>query len=198
MIELVAVGIGGGLQVVKGPEPEFHGGRERAGAGAGTLGSDAAQVVNPLFELRKEQLVGHGNGKLQALHRLRALVGGFELRVHPFLSEEARAILRDSVAAHEADGFPHHVGAVTGVPELAGRAKDVSQGIEDDKLQERVLAKLGEPILVPLPFGLGGKRQVLDGVGMHRGQSLVSRAARQLPRGHVFILVLLQRVELVE
>ena len=45
---------------------------------------------NPLLELREEQLVGHRDGKLQALHGFRAFVSGFELRIHPFLAEEAR------------------------------------------------------------------------------------------------------------
>ena len=39
--------------------------------------------------------------------------------VHPLVAEEAGAVFGDAVAAHEADGFAHHVGAVAGVPELA-------------------------------------------------------------------------------
>ena len=94
--------------------------------------SDAMRrhLGNPLPVLREEQLVGHGERELETLHGLRAFVGGFELGVHPLLAQEARAILRDAVAAHEADGFAHHVGAVAGVPELAGGAEDVGLRIE--------------------------------------------------------------------
>ena len=63
--------------------------------------------------------------KLAALHGLGPFVGGLELRVHPLVAEEARAILGDAVAAHQADGLAHHVGAVAGVPQLAGRAEHV-------------------------------------------------------------------------
>ncbi len=93
---------------------------------------------DPLLELREEQLVRHGDGELQALHGFRAFVGGFELRVHPFLAEESGAIFRDAVATHEADGFAHHVGAVAGVPELARGAEDVGQRVEQGELNQRV------------------------------------------------------------
>ena len=138
VVELRAVGVGGGLDMLERPEPELHGGGERAGAGAGPVGGDAPHFGNPILELREEQLVGHGDGKLQALHGFRSFVGGFELGIHPFLAEESGTILRDAVTAHEADGFAHHVRAVAGVPELARRAKDIGQRIEHGKLHQRI------------------------------------------------------------
>ena len=88
VVELGAVGVGGVLQMVEGPEPELHGGGQRAGAGAGTLGGDAAHLGDPLLELGQEQLVGHGDGELEALDGFGAFVGGLELGVHPFLAQE--------------------------------------------------------------------------------------------------------------
>ena len=142
VVKLGAVGIRGGLHMLQRPKPEFHRRAERASAGAGAVGGDAFHFGNPLLELGEEQRVGHGDGKLQSLHRLRAFVGGFELRVHPFLAEETGAILREAVAAHEADGFAHHVRAVAGVPKLAGGAKDVGQRIELGELGERTFNRL--------------------------------------------------------
>ena len=97
----------------------------------GRFAGQPAHLGDPLLELREEQLVRHGDGKLQTLHGFRAFVGGFQLRIHPFLAEEAGAILRDAVAAHEADGFAHHVRAVAGVPEFARGAKHIGQRIEN-------------------------------------------------------------------
>ena len=68
----------------------------------------AAQVRNT----REKNLAGHRHGKLAALHRLRPLVGRLELGVHPLVSEEARAVLGDSVSADQAHRLPHDVGAV--------------------------------------------------------------------------------------
>ena len=82
------------------------------------------------LELRQEQVVGHGDAELAALDGFGTFVGGFELRVHPLVAEEAGAVLGDAVAAHQADGFAHHVRAVAGVPELAGGAEDVGDAIE--------------------------------------------------------------------
>ena len=56
--------------------------------------------------------------QLAPLHGFGTFIGGFELRIHPLVAEEAGAIFGDAVAAHQADGFAHHVGAMTGVPEL--------------------------------------------------------------------------------
>jgi hypothetical protein len=67
-----------------------------------------AHLADPFAELRQEQLVGHGDAELAPLHGFGAFVGGFELRVHPLVSQEAGAILGDAVAAHQADGFAHH------------------------------------------------------------------------------------------
>ena len=150
VVELGAIGVGGGLQVVERPEPELHGGGQGAGAGAGALGGDARHLGNPLPVLREEQLVGHGERELETLHRFGAFVGGFELGVHPLLAQEARAILRDAVAAHEADGFAHHVGAVAGVPELAGGAEHVGLRIEQHELHQRIGLQARRALLVAL------------------------------------------------
>ena len=92
----------------------------------------------PGAELGEEDLGGHGDGELAALHGFGTFVGGFELRVHPLVGEEAGAIFGDAVAAHEADGLAHHVGAVAGVPELGGGAEDVGFGVFENELHERV------------------------------------------------------------
>ena len=65
----------------------------------GCLRGDRAQLGDPRAEQREEDLVGHGHRELAALHRLGALVGGLELGVHPFVAEEAGAVLGDAVAA---------------------------------------------------------------------------------------------------
>ena len=111
---------------------------ERAGAGAGPVGSNPPHLGNPILELREEQLVGHGDGKLQSLHRFRSFVSRFELGIHPLLAEESRTIFRNAVTAHEADGLAHHVRAVAGVPELARRTQNVGQRIEQGKFHQRV------------------------------------------------------------
>ena len=59
-------------------------------------------------------------------------------RIHPLVAEEAGAVFGDAVAAHQADGFAHHAGAVAGVPELGGGAEDVGDGIEEGELDQRV------------------------------------------------------------
>ena len=105
---------------------------------SGLLRGDRAKVGDPRAEEREEDLVGHRDRDLAALDGLGALVGGLELGVHPFLPEESGAILGDAVTAHEADGFAHHRGAMAGVPELGGGAKDVGLGVEDEVLDERV------------------------------------------------------------
>ena len=89
-------------------------------------------------ELGEEDFAGHGDGQLAALHGFGTFVGGLELRVHPLVGEETGAIFGDAVAAHQADGFAHHVGAVAGVPELGGRAEDVGFGILEDVLHEGI------------------------------------------------------------
>jgi len=78
VVELLAIGIFGFLHMIERPEPELHGAGECAGAGAGPVGGNAPHFQNPLFELREEQLFGHRDGKLQALHGFGAFVGGFE------------------------------------------------------------------------------------------------------------------------
>ena len=99
----------------------------------------SAHFADPLAELRQEQVVGHGDAELAALHGLGAFVGGLELRVHPLVAQEAGAILGDAVAAHEAHRFAHHVRAVAGVPQLAGGAEDVGHRIEQRVLHQNVV-----------------------------------------------------------
>ena len=99
-------------------------------------------------KLREEDVAGHGDGQLAALHGLGAFVGGFELRVHPLVGQEAGAVLGDAVAAHQADGLAHHVGAVAGVPELGGRAEHVGLGILQHVLHQRIGLEFGAARIV--------------------------------------------------
>src|ERR1035441_6038942 len=85
-------------------------------SGAGTLAGDAAHLRNPRLELREEERVGHGDRKLAALYRFRPLVGRLQLRIHPLIAEEARAVFGDAVATHQADRFAHHLCAPARVP----------------------------------------------------------------------------------
>ena len=80
------------------------------------VGGDAAHLPDPGVELGEEDLGGHGYGQLTALYSFRTFIGGFELCVHPLVGKEAGTVFGDAVAAHEADGFAHHVGAVAGIP----------------------------------------------------------------------------------
>src|ERR1035438_6626500 len=57
-----------------------------------------AHLTDPIAVLRQEQLVGHGQRQLAALHRLGAFVRRFELRVHPLVTQEAGTIFGDAVA----------------------------------------------------------------------------------------------------
>jgi len=91
------------------------------------VASAHAPFSNPAAELRQEERVRHGHGKLASLHRLGAFVGSLELCVHPLISEEPGAIFGDAIAAHQADGFAHHLRAPARVPELCRRAKYVGQ-----------------------------------------------------------------------
>ena len=176
VVELVAIGVGGFLQMVQGPEPHLHGGGEGAGAGARAVVADLAHLADPLVELRQEQVVGHGDAELAALHGFGTFVGGFELRVHPLVAEEAGAVLGDAVAAHQADGLAHHARAVAGVPELAGGAEDVGDGVEQRVVHQR----------------RGGR-------GRRRVQVLAALPASALRIGAaVPDDLLLQRIELVE
>jgi len=51
--------------------------------------------------------------------------------------------LRDAVAAHQAHRFAHHVGPMTGVPELGRGAQHVGLGILQHKLNQRIGLQLG-------------------------------------------------------
>ncbi len=102
-----------------------------------------AHFASPLAELGEEQLVGHGDAELAALHGFGTFVGGFELGIHPLVAEEAGAVFGDAVTAHEADGFAHHLRAVAGVPQLAGGAEHVGHAIEDGVLHQGIFLELG-------------------------------------------------------
>ncbi len=138
LVQTAAVGIGAVLQTFQRPQPHSHGGCQRARAGAGTLGGDPAHLLDPRLELRQEERVGHGDGELAPLHRFRSLVGRFQLRIHPLVAEEARAVFRDAVAAHQADRFAHHLRAPARVPQLGGGAKDVGQRVQKNETQKRI------------------------------------------------------------
>ena len=160
---------------------------------------EPAHLGDPLLELREEQLVRHGDGKLQALHGLGAFVSGFQLRVHPFLAEEAGAIFRDAVAAHEAHGFAHHVGAVAGVPELAGGTEHVGLRIEHGEADQRIGFQLLERGSSSRSAdGLGGEPQPLDGLLPGLGQRLEGGAAGEVLLGQEPVFFFLERLELVK
>ena len=127
--------------------------------------------ADPGAELREEDCRGHGDGELAALHGFGAFVGGFKLRVHPLVGEEAGAILGDAVAAHEADGLAHHVGAVTGVPKLGGGTEHVGLGILEDELDERIGGELGAARVA------GGKGEEFDGARFEFAQGFDLGAA---------------------
>ena len=101
-----------------------------------------AHLLNPRLKLRQEERVGHGARKLAALHRFRSLVGRFQLRIHPLVAEEARAIFRDAVPAHQADRFTHHLRAPARVPKFGSGAKDVGQRIQKNETQKRIRFQL--------------------------------------------------------
>ena len=94
LVELGAIGIGGFEQVLEGPEPHLHGGGEGAGAGAGAVVGDEAHFADPLAELGQEELVGHGDAELAALHRLGAFVGGLQLANPSTCGRGSRGSLR--------------------------------------------------------------------------------------------------------
>ena len=175
--------------MLQAPEPELHGCRERAGTGPRTIRRQPPHVGDRLAELAQEQLVRHRDAELAALlHGLGALVGGFELRIHPLVAEEAGAILRDPIAAHQADSFPHRLRAVAGVPQLAGRAEHVGDAIEQGILRERIIREFG------LPAG-----QKLEGVLLHHPHGLERfRAAGDAALLHDFGLLLFERIHLVK
>ena len=104
----------------------------------GRVRCDAAHLGDPGAELGEEDLAGHGDGQLAPLHGLGTFVGGFELRVHPLVGEEAGAVFGDAVAAHQAHGFAHHVGAVAGVPQLGRGAEHVGLGVLEDEVHEGI------------------------------------------------------------
>ena len=107
--------------------------------------SEATRRISagPGAELGQEDLAGHGHGQLAALHGFRTFVGGFQLGVHPFVGQEAGAVLGDAVAAHQAHGLAHHVGAVAGVPELGCGADHVGLGVLEDVLHQRIGLEFG-------------------------------------------------------
>ena len=199
MVELRAERIGVLLQVRQGPAPEFHRGRDRAGAGVGPPGADAAQLDDPTAEDGEKNLADHRHRKLAALDRLRPLVGGLELGVHPLVAEETRAVLGDAVAADQAHRVAHDVGAMAGVPELGGGAEDVGLRVEDEILDERIALQRLVTRRITLRFGPGGEvdefqRRLREGAeGLH-----LRHAAGDALLGELAVLDLLQRIEFVE
>ena len=99
-VKFRAVGIGRFLKMFERPEPQLHCGRQRAGAGLRARRTDGAHLSDPRPVLREEQLVCHRDRELPALDGFGAFVSGFELGVHPFVTEEPGAIFRDAVATH--------------------------------------------------------------------------------------------------
>ena len=84
---------------------------------------------------------GHGDGQLAPLDSFGALVGRFQLGVHPLIGEESGTVLGDAVAAHQTDCFAHHVGAVARIPELSRGAEHVRFGVLEDEGHERVVLR---------------------------------------------------------
>src|SRR5579871_1873509 len=108
--------------------------------------------MDPAAELREEQIVGHCDAQLTALHRLGPFVCRFELRVHPLVPKESRTILCDAVSAHQAYRFAHHTRAVTCVPKLASWTQHVSNGVEESELYQRVFFRRVGQASLPAVF----------------------------------------------
>src|ERR1039458_10102897 len=196
VIELAAVGVSGSLQVVQRPEPEVHCRGKSAGAGSGVIGSYAAHLGGPGAELGEKDIAGHGDGQLTALHSFGPLVGGFQLCVHPLVGQEAGAVFRDAVAAHEAYCFTKHVSAVAGVPKLGCGTDHVGLGVEQDILDERVGFKFGTAWAVRI---VDPEREQLDGSLLGFFESFHLRpAALNAARLQECGLLLLQWIEGVE
>ena len=102
LVQRSPVSVGRDPQMAIRPQPQLHRSGESARARPRTVLGNPAHFGNPLPELRKEQLVGHGDAEIATLHRLGALVGRFQLRVHPLVSQEAGTVFGDPVAAHQA------------------------------------------------------------------------------------------------
>ena len=184
--------------MIERPKPELHRAGQRAGAGAGTLAGKPAHFGNPLLELREEQFVRHRDGKLQPLHGFRAFVSRFELRIHPFLAEETGAIFRDAVAAHEADGFAHHVRAVAGVPEFARGAKHIGQRVKDGKFHQRIGFQFIGAGQIAFADGLRIDFHQFHRLGLFLRHFLERGATRQIFIREPLVFLLFKRIQLVK
>jgi hypothetical protein len=67
---------------------------------SGPVVGDQPHFTDPLAILGQKQLIRHRHAELLALHGLRAFISGFQLRIHPLVSQETGTILGDAVAAH--------------------------------------------------------------------------------------------------
>ncbi|KAF5038846.1 hypothetical protein DSECCO2_550040 [anaerobic digester metagenome] len=199
VVELLAVGVLAGREDVEGglPDAETRGHGRRAGFGIGR--GHALHLGDVVFEVHGEDVAGHGDRELAALHALGAFVGGFELAVVPLVEQEPGAVLGDAVAAHERHGLAHDGRAVAGVPELAGRAEHAGLGFKRLVLDHRVGVQGGEAGGVARL--LGGEKQVhvFRGLGQNLFERRELRAhARDAGVGQGLFLELFRGVEVVE
>ena len=159
----------------------------------------APHLVEPQPVLREEHRGRHRARELTALHGLGSFVGRLELRVHPLVAEEARAVLGDAVAAHQAYRLPHHRRAVAGVPELDGRPQHRRHGVEHDEAHHRILGQGVEAARAARLRRLAELGQVLQRVLLSRLEGPPLRTARRdALLGEVRVHRPFQRVEFVE
>ena len=131
------------------------------------------------------------------MHRFRSLVGCFQLRVHPFVAEESRAIFRDAIPTHQTDRFAHHLCAPAGVPQLGCGAKNVGQRVQQNETQKRIGFQLRS-------LGVVGRQSGWQADEIRRPFRRFalqlrarSRAGDSLSRQQ-FVSLALQRIEFIE
>ena len=177
----------------------MHGAGQGAGAGARIFTGQRAKFLDPGLEVSQEQFVGHRDRELAALDRFRPFIGGLELRVHPLVPKESRTIFGDTIATHQTDRLPHHVRAMAGIPEFAGRAIYVGHRITERESDERISLELSQPDLIPPAMQLSLDPQPFEGIFLGLAQRLDLRPVALDPaRGKQSLLLLLERIQLVE
>ena len=114
-------------------------------------------------------------GELATLHGFGAFVGRFQLRIHPLVAEEAGAVFRDAVTAHQAHRFAHHLRAPAGVPELGSRAENIGQRIQSHEAQKQIRFQLRP--CAGRPAGKRHERRPLDPAASRNSFALALSAA---------------------
>ena len=106
------------------------------------------------------------------------------------MAEKPGAIFRDAVATHQTDGFAHRIRAVTGIPELGGRAEHIAERVEQHKFHERIGRLLGG--------GGAGLLHQLQRDGFEFLDFLERGTAGQLALPKRRVLLAFERINLVE